>query len=143
MNRVRQPRVLRHVLNRLPPARLVCEQVIGHRPVRELFDVGVVCIRGGHRHCDETILHVRHPQIAALATVVDQPDCAHAALCFLNHRLRQRTEEADEIRFAYEQIERMVDDVGLHLGDALGARGVRRFTNECRAQHLRIVRVHL
>ena len=90
----------------------------------------------------ETILHERHPQIAALPAFVDEPDAAGDALAFLDHRPGQRAEEAHQVRLAHEQIDRVIDDVGLHLGNALRACAARGLANQRRPQYLGIVGVN-
>ncbi|PYQ86431.1 MAG: hypothetical protein DMG03_07235 [Acidobacteria bacterium] len=69
----------------------------------------------------ETVRDVRHPQIAPLLVVVHQPDAADMAIAFLDHGPRQTAEEALDVRFAHEEIERQLNYFSLHLREALSA----------------------
>ncbi|OLE82625.1 MAG: hypothetical protein AUF76_08700 [Acidobacteria bacterium 13_1_20CM_2_65_9] len=76
---------------------------------------------------------------------VDQPDTARTAVAFLDHRLRQRAEEAFDVRLTHQQIERELDNVGLHLRQAIGAAARGRFSSQRGAKHVRIalIRMHI
>ena len=52
---------------------------------------------------------MRHPEIAALLVFVDQPHAAGVALALFDQRLDERAEEAFDVGFAHEQIERELD----------------------------------
>ena len=116
-NRLRQPRIVELVLDGLAPAGRVREEVRGHALAREPALLPGRLARSpaspfGRR--EQPILHVRHPQVALLHALVDQPHRARVALALLDHRLRQPAEEAFDVRLAHEQIERELDDLGLH-----------------------------
>ena len=86
---------------------------------------------------------VRHPQRAVLAGFVDQPHAAAVAIGFLDHRFREPAEESFDVGFAHEQIERELDDFGLHVRKALGPPPLPVLTNERGAEYFRIGRRQL
>ena len=88
----------------------------------------------------QPIRHVRHPQIAPLLIVVDQPHAARVAFALFDQRLGEHAEEALDVRLAHQQIERELDDLGLDFRAALRAMAFGRLANQRGAQHLRIVR---
>ena len=81
-------------------------------------------IHSSHRWPSSSISHTR----------------AGVALALLDHRLGQRAEEAFDVRLAHQQIERELDDLGLHVRAALGAAALAGLAHQRGAQHLRIVR---
>jgi hypothetical protein len=115
------------------------EQIRAHALARETERVPVAARAGV-----ETIDDVGHPELAALLVVVDQPHRAGVTVALIDHRLRQGAEKALDVGLAHQQIERELDDVGLHLCEALGPPAFARLARQRRAEHLRIalVRVH-
>ncbi len=81
-----------------------------------------------------------HPQIAPLLIVVDQPHTAGVELAVFDHRLRQRAEEALDVRLAHQQIQGKLDHLGLDLHAALGPAAFGSLANQRGAQHLWIGR---
>jgi hypothetical protein len=88
---------------------------------------------------EQPILHIGHPEVALLNTLVDQPHGARVALAFIDHRFRQPTEEAFDVGLADKEVERELYDFGLHARAALRAAIFERLAQERRTQHLRIV----
>ena len=78
-----------------------------------------------------------------LALVVDQPDAAAVAFGLLDHVLGQAAEEAFEVGLADQQIQRELNDLGLHGRQALGAETLVVLTRQRGAKHLRIGRGQL
>ena len=95
----------------------------------------------GSSAVNTSTVQVRHPQVAALLVVVDQPHAGGVALALFDHRLQQRAEEALDVRLAHQQIERELHDVGLDLREALGAAALGRLAHQRRAQRVRVARV--
>jgi hypothetical protein len=78
-------------------------------------------LRGNHGGRQQMILHVGHPQVASLRAVVEQPDGAGVASGSFHHRLRQSHRKIRRDPAPDEKVERKLDDVGLHLRQALRA----------------------
>ena len=138
-NRLGQARIVAAVLDALGPSRRVARRD------------GSPCSRAARPSASQSAL-VRvysrsrrsHPQVAPLLVLVDQPDAAPVALALFDQRLREHAEEALDVGLAHQQIERELDDLGLHLRDALGATTLGGLANQRGAKHLRIAffRVH-
>ena len=60
------------------------------------------------------------------------------ALALVDHRLRERAEKPFDVRLAHQQIERELDDVGLHLREAFRAAAFGGLAKQRGAQHIRI-----
>ena len=121
------------VLNGLGPARRVREEVGSHALARERQRVPPAA-----RARVQPIHDVRHPQIAALMLVVDQPDTARMAVAFFDHRLRQHAEEPVDVGLPDQQIERELHHLGLHPCEALCAAPAGRLAPQCGAKDVRI-----
>jgi hypothetical protein len=93
----------------------------------------------GHTRREQPILHIGHPQIASFGVFIDEPDTTDATVGFLDDGLRQRAEEPVDVGFAREQIERVLDDVSLHLRVALRASAGHCLAQQRGAKHFRIV----
>ncbi|PYR59296.1 MAG: hypothetical protein DMF91_15165 [Acidobacteria bacterium] len=70
--------------------------------------------------------------------VVDQPHTARVVLALFDHRLRQRSEEALDVRLAHQQIQRELDNLSLDLRAALSAATLTSLANQGGAEHFRI-----
>jgi hypothetical protein len=64
-----------------------------------------------------------------------------ATLRFLDDGLRQRAEESLDVGFACQQIERVLDDVSLHLRVAFRAAARRCLAQQRCTQYLGIIRI--
>jgi hypothetical protein len=65
------------------------------------------------------------------------------AIALFDHGFRQTAEEAFNVRLAHKEVERELDDFGLHLGEALGAPTRFVLAKERGTQHLGITRRRL
>ena len=84
---------------------------------------------------------VRHPQVAPLLVVVDQPHArTRGSRSPRPSSCVKRAEEAFDVGLAHEQIERELDDLGLHVRAALRAAALGGLADQRGAKHLRIVR---
>ena len=122
------------IFDGLFPAFLVVEEELRHREAREVGGPEVRVVE----HLAE---QVRHPEIAALLVFVDQPHAGGVALALFGQRLQQRAEERIEVGHAHEQVERVLRDLGLNVGETLGAPPLLRFTGERAPQFSRIARI--
>ena len=73
---------------------------------------------------EEGVADPRHPQLAALTVVIQQPHAAGVALALFDQRLGEDAEEAGDVGLAHQQIERGLDGVALDVGHALGAAAI-------------------
>ena len=90
---------------------------------------------------DDLAIQMRHPQMAPLLIVVNEPDADLVTLALVGQRSQQRPEETVDIGLAHEQIDREPDDVGLNLREAFGAATLGRLPRQRRAQGVRILSV--
>ncbi len=93
----RQPRIVPAVIDGLVPARLVREQMISERLVRERKSLKSVVLPRV-----EAIFDVSHPQRTPLAALVDQPDAAAETVGLLDHVPGQSAEEAFDVGFPHQ-----------------------------------------
>jgi hypothetical protein len=132
-HRFRHPGIVRTILDRRHPARLVVEQVLRLRlGLLRRAELGQVL--RGHNLAAE----VGHPEVTALLVFVDQPHAGHLALRFLGQRLEQGAKEPVEIGLAHEQVERVFGDLGLNVGQALCATPFGGFVPQRRAQRAHV-----
>ena len=106
------------VLDDLGPAGLVAREVRAHALARRARAAS----QSARPAREQPVLHVGHPQFAALLVVVLS---SHTAQAWLSHSstsvLHEHAEEPVDVRLADEQIERELDRVALNLRHALGA----------------------
>ena len=115
----------------------VLEQMPGHRLAGERPPRAILRIAGGHpvARDEQPVPKVGHPERTLLQIVVDEPDAAGMAVGLLDHGLAERAEESLDVGLAHQQIERVADHLGLHVGKALGAAALGRFTYQRGPQH--------
>ena len=85
---------------------------------------------------EQLILEIRHPQVRALLILVDQPHAARVTLALFGQRLREHAEEAVDVGFAHEEIERQLHGAALNARQALRTAPLAAFSLERRAQRL-------
>jgi len=112
----RQPLVVSGVVDRVTPAGFVRQQMRGHLLARQRQRLPI-----GSVLCEELIVDQRHPQLAALACLVEKENSAGAAFAVLDERLHEAPEEPVEVGFAHEQIERELHGVTLDVRHTFGA----------------------
>jgi hypothetical protein len=83
--------------------------------------------RGGVEHLAE---EMRHPELAALLLVVDQPHAGGVALSFLGQCLEQRAKERVEGGPLAHQLEHVLRDLGLDVRQALGSASLGGFMEQ-------------
>src|SRR5688572_25587028 len=131
------PLVVRAVLDCLVPARLVRKQMTPKTLTRKLRRLPL-----GTADREDLAVDMRHPDVAALLILVDQPDGDLVAFALLGKRLEQRAEEAVDIRLAYQGIDRELHDIGLNLRQALGAPPLEILPRERSAQRVQVSRIN-
>ena len=130
-----ESRVLFFVLDGRGPSGHVRHQMVREQVVRKRQRLEVAAAP----HV-QAIAAVRHPQLAPLLIVVEQPHGARVALGVFDHRLGQSTEESFDVRLADEQIERELHDFRLHRRQTVRALPRVVLAYESRAENVGISR---